>query len=100
MRARTHDDDNHFGLTAREQVVARLVASGKSNREVAVELYLSTKAIEYHLSYVFAKVGVRSRHQLASRLADPDVGPVVAPGTDANANGDLTLPSAAGGNAP
>jgi DNA-binding CsgD family transcriptional regulator len=57
-----------FGLTAREQVVAQLVASGKTNREVASELYLSTKAIEYHLSNVFLKLDIRSRYQLASRL--------------------------------
>jgi DNA-binding NarL/FixJ family response regulator len=43
--------------------------SGKSNREVAEELYLSTKAIEYHLSNVFAKVNVRTRHELTNRLA-------------------------------
>ncbi len=71
VRSRTNGADNHYGLTAREQVVARLVVSGKSNREVADELYLSIKAIEYHLGNVFAKVGVRSRHQLASRLANP-----------------------------
>ena len=58
-----------YGLTEREQTVAGLVASGKSNREVGEELYLSTKAIEYHLSHIFTKVGVRSRPQLASRLA-------------------------------
>jgi DNA-binding NarL/FixJ family response regulator/tetratricopeptide (TPR) repeat protein len=57
-----------YGLTAREQVVAALVASGKSNREVAAELYLSTKAVEYHLANIFAKLAIRSRHQLASRL--------------------------------
>jgi DNA-binding NarL/FixJ family response regulator len=49
-------------------VVAQLVASGKTNREVASELYLSTKAIEYHLSNVFLKLDIRSRYQLASRL--------------------------------
>jgi DNA-binding CsgD family transcriptional regulator len=65
-----HDGaDNDYGLTAREQVVARLVASGKSNREVAAELYLSSKAIEYHLANIFTKVGITSRHQLASRIA-------------------------------
>ena len=53
--------DDDFGLTAREQVVATLVASGKSNREVAAELYLSTKAVEYHLANIFTKVGIRSR---------------------------------------
>ena len=69
VRSRERSSDNRYGLTAREDVVARLVASGKSNREVAGELYLSTKAIEYHLGNVFAKLNVRSRHELAGRLA-------------------------------
>jgi len=65
-RSRTAND---YGLSAREQVVANLVASGKSNREVGEELYLSTKAIEYHMGNIFTKLGIRSRHQLPSRLA-------------------------------
>ena len=69
VRSRDAGAENRFGLTAREDLVARLVASGKSNREVAEELYLSTKAIEYHLGNVFAKVNIHSRHELASRLA-------------------------------
>jgi DNA-binding NarL/FixJ family response regulator len=52
----------------REQAVAALVVAGRSNREVGAELYLSTKAIEYHLGNIFTKLGVRSRHQLAARL--------------------------------
>jgi DNA-binding CsgD family transcriptional regulator len=66
LRSRGADDDHD--LTAREQVVARLVASGKSNREVASELYLSSKAIEYHLAKIFTKLGIRSRYELAARL--------------------------------
>lgn len=69
VRSRDEAGENRYGLTPREDVVARLVASGKSSREVADELYLSTKAIEYHLGNVFAKVNVRSRHELAGRLA-------------------------------
>ncbi len=69
VRSRDADAENRYGLTPREDLVARLVASGKSNREVAEELYLSTKAIEYHLGNVFAKVNIHSRHELASRLA-------------------------------
>jgi DNA-binding CsgD family transcriptional regulator/tetratricopeptide (TPR) repeat protein len=69
VRARARGRDDGFGLTAREQVVARLVAAGRSNREVGEELYLSTKAVEYHLANVFAKVGIRSRHELAGRLS-------------------------------
>jgi DNA-binding CsgD family transcriptional regulator/tetratricopeptide (TPR) repeat protein len=69
LRTRSHDGRDDYELTAREQVVAALVASGKTNREVASELYLSTKAVEYHLANIFRKVGVRSRHQLSARLS-------------------------------
>jgi DNA-binding CsgD family transcriptional regulator len=68
VRALVHSAGADQDLTARERVVARLVASGKSNREVAAELYLSTKTIEYHLANVFAKLGVHSRHELAGRV--------------------------------
>ena len=67
--ARRRDDQNDYGLTPREQAVATLVVSGKTNREVAAELYLSSKAVEYHLGNIFAKVAVRSRHQLSARLS-------------------------------
>lgn len=56
-------------LTAKEQVVARLVARGLSNREAAAELYVSTKAIEYHLGNIYAKTGITSRHRLAAVLS-------------------------------
>jgi DNA-binding CsgD family transcriptional regulator/tetratricopeptide (TPR) repeat protein len=61
-----------LGLTSREAAVAALVAAGRSNREAGAELYLSTKAIEYHLSNIFAKLGIRSRHELAARLPERD----------------------------
>jgi DNA-binding CsgD family transcriptional regulator len=60
---------NPPSLTAKEQVVARLVARGLSNREAAAELYLSAKAIEYHLGNIYAKTGITSRHQLAAVLS-------------------------------
>jgi DNA-binding NarL/FixJ family response regulator len=50
--------------------VARLVASGKSNREVATELVLSTKTVEHHLGRIYGKLRITSRTQLALRLAD------------------------------
>jgi DNA-binding CsgD family transcriptional regulator len=62
-----------LGLTPRESAVAALVAAGRSNREVGAELYLSTKAIEYHLGNIFAKLGIHSRHELAARLPDRDL---------------------------
>lgn len=55
-------------LTPREQAVARLVAEGFSNPEIAHRLFLSVKTVEYHLGNVFTKLGVRNRAQLAGRL--------------------------------
>jgi DNA-binding CsgD family transcriptional regulator len=56
-------------LTARELAIARLVADGKSYKEVGAELYLTTKTVEYHLGHAYAKLGVRSRAELRSALA-------------------------------
>ena len=56
------------GLTAREQEVLRLVAAGRSNREIASELVLSEHTVARHLQNIFAKLGVSSR-TAASALA-------------------------------
>lgn len=56
-------------LTVRELEVARLVAAGGRNAEVAATLFLSPKTVERHLSSIFAKLGVRSRAELVGRLA-------------------------------
>lgn len=56
-------------LSARERQVAELVAAGRSNRQVAAALYLSEKTVENALTRVYAKVGVRSRSQLARAWA-------------------------------
>jgi ATP/maltotriose-dependent transcriptional regulator MalT len=53
-------------LTPQEQAVSDLVASGLSNREVAAELFLAEKTVQYHLTRVYAKLGVRSRAELAA----------------------------------
>ncbi len=49
------------GLSARELEVLCLVASGKSNREVAAELVISEHTVARHLENIFAKLGVSSR---------------------------------------
>lgn len=53
-------------LTAQEEAVTSLVVQGLSNREVAAELYVSPKTVQYHLTRVYAKLGVRSRTELAA----------------------------------
>ena len=55
-------------LTAAECRVARLAASGLTNREIAGELVVTVKAVEWHLSHVYRKLGIRSRSALAGRL--------------------------------
>jgi DNA-binding NarL/FixJ family response regulator len=54
------------GLTAREGQVLRLVASGRSNHQIAGELTLSKKTVARHLSNIFAKLDVPSRTAAAA----------------------------------
>jgi DNA-binding CsgD family transcriptional regulator len=56
------------GLTAAERRVAVLVAEGRTNREVAAALFLTERTVASHLSHVYAKLGVRSRTELARVL--------------------------------
>jgi DNA-binding CsgD family transcriptional regulator len=57
------------GLTPTEERVARLVAEGRTNREVAAELFISRRTVEANLARVYRKMGVRSRAQLAGTFA-------------------------------
>ncbi|HEX4678445.1 MAG TPA: AAA family ATPase [Gaiellaceae bacterium] len=56
------------GLTAAERRVAALVAEGQTNREVAAALFLGERTVASHLTHIYAKLGVRSRTELANRL--------------------------------
>ena len=56
------------GLTPAERRVAALVAEGRTNREVAAALFVTERTVASHLSHVYAKLGVRSRTELARRL--------------------------------
>jgi DNA-binding CsgD family transcriptional regulator len=57
-----------LGLSRAEMAVARLVATGLTNREVAAELYVSVKTVEYHLRNSFIKLDITSRRELAGLL--------------------------------
>ena len=56
------------GLTAAEQRVAALVAEGRTNREVAAALFLGERTVASHLTHIYAKLGVRSRTELARKV--------------------------------
>jgi DNA-binding CsgD family transcriptional regulator len=56
-------------LTPTERRVAELVAEGRPTKVVAGELFVSVKTVEGHLSRIYAKLGVRSRAELAARFA-------------------------------
>ena len=55
-------------LTPSELRVARLAADGRSNREIAGELYVTLKAVEGHLAHAYAKLGIEGRDQLPRAL--------------------------------
>jgi DNA-binding CsgD family transcriptional regulator len=57
-------------LTSAERGVAALVAAGRTNREVAAELFVTVGTVEVHLTRIYRKLGLRSRTELARQVAE------------------------------
>ena len=62
--------DASRGLTRREVEVVRLVAAGRTNREIARELFLSPRTVEMHVSSIIGKLDCRSRADATRRAAE------------------------------
>jgi DNA-binding NarL/FixJ family response regulator len=66
----TKRDFDPVRLTSREVAVAQRAVTGMSNRDIAAEMLISVKTVQFHIGNIYTKLGVRSRVQLAARLAD------------------------------
>jgi DNA-binding NarL/FixJ family response regulator len=72
---RTRSAEVRDALTAQEQLIARLAAEGRTNREIGGQPFLSPRTVEWHLRKVFSKLGVNSSKALAGALPNAGGGP-------------------------
>ena len=66
----TQEVDGIASLTAQELQIARYVSQGATNKDIAAQLFLSPRTVEYHLYKTYPKLGITSRSQLISRFAE------------------------------
>lgn len=81
QHARKRAADTSNDLTPQEAQISQLVAQGRTNLEIAAQLFISPSTVEYHLHKIFRKLGVKSRTQLARRVLESS--PRASKGNDA-----------------
>lgn len=80
-------------LSAKEHQVAHLVAAGLTNQQVAKEIYISVKTVEFHLGNIFTKLGITSRKDLGTLITGDAAG-------QGSANSSISLIATSGGLPP
>ena len=78
-KVRGHSVEAQDQLTPQEGQVAQLASEGLTNLEIAARLFLSARTVEWHLSKVFTKLGVRSRRELNAALPKARLAVIQAP---------------------
>ena len=74
VRKRTPETTTPSQLTAREAQISQLAGDGLSNPEIAAQLFMSRRTVEYHLHKIFTKLAISSRNQLHGALANSRTG--------------------------